>query len=66
MILIIFFTAVLIFAFILIERLSNSGYLNSKQYRFYILIIFIGCLFLCGQIDKECNRPNKYNTTLNK
>ena len=63
---IIFFTAVLVFGFYLVESLANKGYLNSKQYRFYCIVIFIGFLFLCGQIDKECNRPNKYNTTLNK
>ena len=63
---IIFFTAVLIFAFFLIETLANKGYLNSKQYRFYCIVIFIGFLFLCGQIERECNKPNKYNTTLNK
>ena len=56
--------SVLVFAFFLIERLSNRGYLSSNQYRLYISIIFIGFLFLCGQIDKKCNEPNKYNTTL--
>ena len=63
---IIFFTAVLISGFIFIETLANKGYLNDKQYRIYFIVFFIGCLFLCGQIEKETNKPNKYNTTLNK
>jgi hypothetical protein len=57
---------ILAVCFFSIELLANKGYLNTKQYRVYMLIIFIGFLFLCGQIDKECNKPNKYNTTLNK
>ena len=59
---IIFFTAVLIFGFYLVESLANKGYLNDKQYRIYFIVIFIGFLFLCGQIERECNKPNKYNT----
>ena len=66
MILILLFSVLLIVFLFLIEYLSNNGYLNDKQYRFYCVVFFISCLFLCGKIDKECNKPNKYNTTLNK
>ena len=61
----IIFSVLLIVYLLAINYLSNNGYLNDKQYRFYFIIFFIACLFLCGQIDKECNKPNKYNTNLN-
>ena len=62
MILILLFSVLLIAFLVLINYLSNNGYLSDKQYRIYFILFFIGCLFLCGQIDKECNKPNKYNT----
>ena len=60
MLLIIFFTAVLVSGFIFIEYLANNGYLNSKQYRFYCIVIFIGFLFLCGLLENHCNIKNGY------
>ena len=66
MILIFIFSVLLIAFLVLINYLSSNGYLNDKQYRIYFIVFFIGCLFLCGQIDKECNKPNKYSNTLNK
>ena len=61
MILIFIFSVLLIAFLVLINYLSNNGYLSDKQYRIYFIIFFIGFLFLCGQIEKETNKPNKYN-----
>ena len=58
----IIFSVLLIVYLLVINFLSVNGYLNDKQYRFYFIIFFIACLFLCGQIDKETNKPNQYNT----
>ena len=58
--LIIFLTVVLISGFIFVEYLANNGYLNSKQYRFYCVVIFIGFLFLCGLLENYCNIKNGY------
>ena len=62
MILILIFSVLLIAFLVLINYLSNNGYFNDKQYRIYFILFFIGCLFLCGAVDKECKKPNKYNT----
>jgi hypothetical protein len=34
-----------------INKFYNNGYLNKKQYRFYILLLVIFLLFLLGQIN---------------
>ena len=60
MLLIIFLTAVLVSGFIFIEYLANNGYLNSKQYRFYCIVLFIGFLVLCGLLENYCNIKNGY------
>lgn len=57
---IIFLTAVLISGFFFIEYLANNGYLNSKQYRIYVIVLFIGFLVLCGLLENYCNIKNGY------
>lgn len=60
MFLIIFLLVILVSGFFFIEYLTNNGYLNSKQYRFYIIVIFIGFLFLCGLLENYCNIKNEF------
>lgn len=60
MILIIFLLVILVSGFFFIEYLTNNGYLNSKQYRFYCIVIFIGFLFLCGILENYCNIKNGF------
>ena len=60
MVLIIFLTVVLISGFFFIEYLANSGYLNSKQYRIYFIVLFVLGLFLCGILENYCNTPNGF------
>lgn len=60
MLLIIFLTVVLVSGFFFIEYLANSGYLNTKQYRFYCIVLFIGFLFLYGLLENYCNIKNGF------
>ena len=60
MLLIIFLTAVLVSGFFFIEYLADNGYLNSKQYRFYVIVLFIGFLVLCGILENYCNIKNGF------
>ena len=56
----IIFSVLLIVYLLTINYLSNNGYLNDKQYRFYFIIFFIACLFLCGLLENYCNIKNGY------
>jgi hypothetical protein len=52
---ILLFLILFLFSFGLIyfvNKLYSNGYLDKKQYRFYILILIIFVLFLVGQMDK--------------
>ena len=60
MILIFIFSVLLIVYLLAINYLSNNGYLNSKQYRIYCIVLFIGFLFLCGLLENYCNIKNGY------
>ena len=60
MILIFIFSVLLTVYLLAINYLSNNGYLNSKQYRIYCIVLFIGFLFLCGLLENYCNIKNGY------
>ena len=60
MILIFILSVILVAFLVLINYLSNNGYLNDKQYRIYCIVIFIGFLFLCGILENYCNIKNGY------
>jgi len=42
-------------------------YTNVKKHENKIVFIFILlCLIAVSKLEKDCNTPNKYNTTINK
>lgn len=45
------FAIILIGLFIFVNKMYNNGMLSKKQYNWYILLIFITSLFLCGQLN---------------
>jgi hypothetical protein len=60
MFLIIFLLVLVVVGFISVIYLESNGYLNSKQYRIYMVIVFILALFLCGLLENYCNIKNGF------
>lgn len=57
---IILMLSLIILLIVTVETLSNRKYLNTKQYRFYWVLIFFLLIVFCGILENYCNTSNTY------